>query len=168
MKAKLAVSMPQMKMMAIADLRPALYNPRKISPQALTGLRESVRRFGLVQPIIVNQRTGYVVGGAQRLKVLQAEGVTETPVVVIDLPEAEEKALNLSLNNPLLQGYFTPDVEALTRELADLNLELSAALQLSELGEQWLQLQPPPENVEVNPEDLEKTAHVCPKCGFKW
>jgi len=36
--------------MRLADLEGAPYNPRTISPAALTGLGESVRRFGLVQP----------------------------------------------------------------------------------------------------------------------
>ena len=78
----------------LADLVPAPYNPRAISDDALAGLGESIGRFGLVQPVIVNARTGRVVGGHQRLKVLQARGVEETDVVVVDLPEAEEKALN--------------------------------------------------------------------------
>ncbi len=36
---------------AVADLTPADYNPRQISDRAMAGLRESVTRFGLVQPI---------------------------------------------------------------------------------------------------------------------
>ena len=83
----------------VADLVPAPYNPRAISDGALAGLGESIGRFGLVQPIIVNARTGHVVGGHQRLKVLEAQGVEATDVVVVDLPEAEEKALNLALNS---------------------------------------------------------------------
>jgi hypothetical protein len=56
---------------AIADLVPAPYNPRTISSEALAGLRGSVERFGLVEPVVWNRRTGRVVGGHQRLKVLQ-------------------------------------------------------------------------------------------------
>ena len=88
----------------VAELVPAGYNPRTISPEALAGLGESIGRFGLVQPIIVNARTGRVVGGHQRLKVLEAKGVEATDVVVIDVPEAEEKALNLALNSPRISG----------------------------------------------------------------
>ena len=59
----------------VADLVPAAYNPWTISAEALAGLGESIGRYGLVQPIIVNARSGNVVGGHQRLKVLEAKGV---------------------------------------------------------------------------------------------
>lgn len=89
------------KMMKIADLRPANYNPRAISPAALSGLQASLKRFGLVQPIVVNKRTGNVVGGHQRIKALADLGETEADMVVVDLSEIEEKALNITLNNPV-------------------------------------------------------------------
>ena len=87
---------------AITDLMPAPYNPRTISAEALAGLRGSVERFGLVEPVVWNRRTGHVVGGHQRLKVLQAMGETSTQVIVVDLPEVEEKALNIALNSPAI------------------------------------------------------------------
>jgi len=101
------------KKMKLAELKPAPYNPRTISEAALRGLSASIKRFGLVEPIIVNKRSGNVVGGHQRLKVLEAEGVKETQVVVVDLPEAEEKALNVALNNQAIAGDFTADVQAI-------------------------------------------------------
>ncbi|MFT5303833.1 MAG: ParB-like chromosome segregation protein Spo0J, partial [Mariniblastus sp.] len=82
----------------VSDLIPADYNPRDISETALQGLRNSVERFGLVEPIVWNKRTGKVVGGHQRLKVLQQMGELETQVAVVDLNETEEKALNVALN----------------------------------------------------------------------
>jgi ParB-like chromosome segregation protein Spo0J len=93
---------------SLAELTPAPYNPRQISPEALAGLRGSVERFGLVEPVVWNRRTGSVVGGHQRLKVLQAMGESSTQVIVVDLPEAEEKALNVALNSPSISGEFTP------------------------------------------------------------
>ncbi len=93
----------------VSDLVPAAYNPRTISTEALAGLGESIGRYGLVQPIIVNARSGNVVGGHQRLKILEAKGVETTDVVVIDVEEAEEKALNLALNSPRISGEWTAD-----------------------------------------------------------
>ncbi len=124
---------PESRKMKIADLQPAAYNPRKISDAAMKGLTASVERFGLVQPIIWNRRTERVVGGHQRLKVLVAEGIEETDVIVVDLPESEEKALNLSLNNPSIAGEFTDDLDSLLAEVqADLP-ELFGDLRLDEL-----------------------------------
>jgi ParB-like chromosome segregation protein Spo0J len=76
----------QIERKPLSELIPAPYNPRAISPEALAGLRGSVERFGLVEPVVWNRRTGRVVGGHQRLKVLQQMGETETQVVVVDLP----------------------------------------------------------------------------------
>lgn len=61
-------------------------------------LKKSILEFGYVDPIIWNARTGNVIGGHQRLKVLMQSGETELDCVVLDLEETREKALNLALN----------------------------------------------------------------------
>lgn len=83
----------------VGDLKPAPYNPRTISDAALAGLTASMKRFGVVEPIIWNRRTGFVVGGHQRLAVLRNEGVERVQVVAVDLEEKEERQLNIALNN---------------------------------------------------------------------
>ncbi|MDQ5912162.1 MAG: hypothetical protein QG568_375 [Patescibacteria group bacterium] len=86
----------------IAELLPATYNPRKWSEDAITQLTESMKRFGLVDPIVVNgatDRKNIVIGGHFRLKVAKDLGYKEIPVVYIDIPDLEkEKELNLRLN----------------------------------------------------------------------
>jgi DNA modification methylase len=124
----------------LCDLSPAPYNPRAISPDALDGLRHSVERFGCVEPIIWNRRTGHVVGGHQRLKVLERLGETETQVVVVDLPEAEEKALNVALNNPAIAGEFTPELHRLLAEINETLPELSSLLRFDDLAAQTARL----------------------------
>lgn len=119
--------------MRLDELTPAPYNPRAISPEALAGLRASLERFGTVQPVIWNRQTGHVVGGHQRIKALQEMGDTETNVVVVDLPEIEEKALNVALNNPAIAGEFTADIHALPQELQAELPDLVAALRLGDL-----------------------------------
>ena len=83
----------------LSDLKPASYNPRVISVSAKTGLSASLEKFGIVQPIVWNKRTGNIVGGHQRCKVLIESSVEETDVVVVDLSDEEEIALNIALNN---------------------------------------------------------------------
>ncbi|MCD6118624.1 ParB N-terminal domain-containing protein [bacterium] len=104
----------------LEDLTPAEYNPRTISESALGGLKASIERFGLVQPIIVNSETGNIVGGHQRFRVLQQQGIKQTRVVVVDLPPDEEKALNLTLNNPGICGEFTDEALPILAELREL------------------------------------------------
>jgi DNA modification methylase len=61
-------------------------------------LMNSVEEFGYVEPIVWNKQTGNIVGGVQRVKVLQELGYTEIDSVVIDMDSVREVALNIALN----------------------------------------------------------------------
>lgn len=63
----------------IADLRPADYNPRQISEEALALLAESLRALGIVKPVVA-LRDGLIVAGHQRTRAAKVAGFTETPV----------------------------------------------------------------------------------------
>ena len=94
----------------------APYNPRRISEHDLSSLGRSLKFFGVVEPVIVNRRTGRIVGGHQRVKAAEAEGIETLPVVHVDLDEPSEKQLNLALNR--ISGDW--DEEALSKVLAEL------------------------------------------------
>lgn len=126
------MAMPSIEMRKISELTPAPYNPRVISEAAMRGLRASIERFGLVQPIVVNRTTGNIVGGHQRLKVLAEQGVTEVPCVIVELPASEEKALNLTLNNPAIAGDFT---EGVLPMLDDIQIQLPEMFEVLRLGD---------------------------------
>lgn len=89
----------------ITNLKPAQYNPRKWTESAIAQLTESIKNFGLVDPILANgakDRHNIVVGGHFRLKVAKDLGIKEVPVVYLDIPdEAKEKELNIRLNKNL-------------------------------------------------------------------
>ena len=73
---------------SVDKLNPAEYNPRKdLKPgdKEYEKLKRSIEEFGYVEPVIWNQKTGNVVGGHQRLKVLLDLGQTEIDCVVVDL-----------------------------------------------------------------------------------
>lgn len=90
---------------ALTKLKPSTYNPRKWSEKTTAALTESIQRFGLVDPILVNNaknRLNIVIGGHFRLKVAKELGYREVPVVYVDIPdEAKEKELNIRLNKNL-------------------------------------------------------------------
>jgi DNA modification methylase len=65
--------------------------------------------------------------------VLQQLGEQETQVVVVDLDETDEKALNLALNNPAIAGEFTPAVHELLAELRAAAPELHELLRFGDL-----------------------------------
>ncbi len=98
---------PQLTVVSVSikELKPAAYNPRKWSEDAIAGLTASIKQFGLVDPILVNgadNRRNIVIGGHFRLKVAKDLGYREVPVVYVDIPdEAKEQELNIRLNRNL-------------------------------------------------------------------
>lgn len=91
----------QIEKKKVIDLVPADYNPRKdLKPgdKEYEKLKRSINEFGYVDPLIWNKRTSRLVGGHQRLKVLKDMGIDEVDVVVVDMDEEKEKALNVALN----------------------------------------------------------------------
>ena len=59
--------------MKIKDLKPADYNPRKISDKKLGMLDKAMREFGDLSGVVFNRKTGNLVGGHQRIKNLDPE-----------------------------------------------------------------------------------------------
>lgn len=114
----------EVRVLPIDRLVPAPYNPRKVlkpTDKAYRKLENSLRQFGLVEPLVWNERTGHVVGGHARLAILNAMGVTQVPVSVVNLSDAQEKALNVVLNNQEAQSRYDPSRLAdLLDELGDL------------------------------------------------
>lgn len=107
----------------VEKLNPAKYNPRKdLKPgdPEYEKLKKSIETFGYVEPVIWNKRTGHIVGGHQRLKILLEQGAAEVDCVVVDIDETEEKALNVALNK--VSGDWN------LPKLADLISELDEAM----------------------------------------
>jgi len=86
----------------IRDLKFADYNPRKASRKEWNDLKESLKKFGFVEPVVVNsaeERYNIIIGGHFRTKVALEVGIKEIPVLYVDLPNIEdEQELNLRLN----------------------------------------------------------------------
>jgi DNA modification methylase len=85
-----------------SDLKPAAYNPRKWDSNALSNLTESIKKFGVIDPLIVNSaenRKNILIGGHFRYEVAKRLGIKEIPVVYVNIPNIDkEKELNLRLN----------------------------------------------------------------------
>lgn len=103
-----------------SQIKFATYNPRVIDDSNQKKLIKGIRENGLVEPLVVNKRTGNtLVSGHQRLtaadKIYKKD--YDVPVSIIDVDEETEKKLNVQLNNPSMQGEW--DLSA----LADLAID---------------------------------------------
>ena len=91
----------KIKTRKISDLIRAEYNPRELTKEQQNQLTDSLKRFGLVDPIIVNthkDRKNILVGGHQRMKVWESMGNETIPTVEVNLSLEKEKELNVRLN----------------------------------------------------------------------
>lgn len=163
---------------SIDRINAAAYNPRVDLQQEdpeYEKLKRSIEEFGYVEPIVWNERTGNMVGGHQRFKILKARGDTEVTVSVVDLDYQQERLLNLALNK--VSGRW--DDEALARLLDELQaagaeLDLSG-FEENEIDELLAEFTEPAtdqlgdfQNSELDASDYNETQFdcKCPRCGF--
>ena len=85
----------------VGDLIFAEYNPRQLTKDQQKHLKDSITRFGLVDPIVVNNhkdRKNIIVGGHQRVRVATDMGINKVPTVEVKLTYDKERELNVRLN----------------------------------------------------------------------
>ncbi|MFA6896863.1 MAG: DNA modification methylase [Patescibacteria group bacterium] len=136
----------KIEMVPIDQLRLCEYNPRNLSEKREKDLTESIKRFGLVDALIVNKnisRKNVLIGGHQRYAIAKKLGYTEMPVVFVDLPLEKEKELNLRLNRNT--GEWNLD---LLREF-DIDLLLDIGFDDNDLAGIW------DENLEIEDDNFD-------------
>ena len=155
----------------ITELLPAGYNPRKaLKPgdKEYEKLKRSIQQFGYVEPVIWNKRTGYVVGGHQRLTVMKDLGYTEVECVVVDLDTTHEKALNVALNK-ISGEWDETKLQALFQDLQMSNYDVSLTgfdeVEIEKLFQDVVQAAVKEDSFDVDAE-LEKP--VFTKTGDLW
>ena len=98
----------ELEKVKIEQLEPAAYNPRQISTKQYKDLKESITKFGIVDPIIVNKNSYTIVGGHQRYKICKELGYKEIGCIILDLNKEQERELNIRLNKNT--GEFDMDL----------------------------------------------------------
>lgn len=150
----------------ISELIDAEYNPRRLSKDQYKNIKDSLTRFGMVDPIIVNvhpDRKNIIIGGHMRAKVWGDMGNDTIDAVEISLTPDKERELNIRLNKNA--GEWDWDILANQFDDADLiewgftEEELTGNFSALPLGETEGD---EVEDVPENSDDIK-----CPKCGFK-
>jgi DNA modification methylase len=136
------------KLWDVEKLVGAEYNPREITDKQFDELQDSIKRFGFVDPIIVNtheERNGIIIAGHQRTRVAKSLGMKEIPAVELKLTLEQEKELNVRHNKSggkfdmdALANFFEVDelmdwgFEDWELGVDDFNIEEDEALQAEE------------------------------------
>ena len=155
---------------AVKEINPAEYNPRKdLKPgdPEYEKLKKSILEFDMVEPLVWNKQTGNLVGGHQRLKILQELGIKKVDVSVVDLSPVKEKALNIALNK--IQGEWDfPKLKDLLQELdtGGFDMEITG-FDPGEIEELMTQFHVPEEGLTNDDEIPEQVETVC-KTGDLW
>ncbi|MGF6354054.1 ParB-like chromosome segregation protein Spo0J [Paenibacillus sp. 4624] len=167
------------KIVPIDQINAAAYNPRiDLQPgdPEYEKLRRSIEQFGYVEPIVWNERTGNMVGGHQRYKIMVNElGHTELKVSVVDLDDQQERLLNIALNK--ISGRWDEEaLAALLDELQATGAELTlSGFDDTEIDSLLADFKEPSEdqlgdftNKELDVSDFDESNFdcKCPRCGF--
>lgn len=113
------VKMPTAEMIDIALLKPYKKNTKRHNQTQIDNVAESIRKFGFVQPFVIDKNNEVVIGHC-RLLAAQKLGIKELPCVRVDyLTAAQVKALRI-LDNKLNESEW--DLDFLNEELPEIDL----------------------------------------------
>ena len=100
-------------MMKISQVEPNREQPRKdFDKEKLEELAESIRQFGVIQPLLVQKRDGYyeIIAGERRWRASQIAGLKEVPVIIRDY--SEQEVVEISLIENIQREDLNPIEEA--------------------------------------------------------
>ena len=133
--------------------------------------------FRLAAPIVINSANHRLIDGHQRVKALELLGqefvhIDDVFTVNMEPDGIEERALNVALENPAVQGTFTEGVVGLVAEIENLLPDVYQSLNFDTLAESLVLIfRDPPTAEEVqevgDPASETKTMQ-CPECGYRW
>ena len=116
-------------LMDINKVEPNREQPRKnFDEDALLELSESIKQFGVLQPLLVQDKNGYyeIIAGERRWRAAKMAGLKEVPVIIKDLTEQE--IVEISLIENIQRENLNPIEEAIAykRLLTEFNLKQDA------------------------------------------
>ena len=115
------VPVPAETMMKISDIEPNRDQPRKnFDKEALDELADSIRQFGIIQPIVVQKKDDYyeIIAGERRWRAAKMAGLKEIPVVIKEF--SDQQIVEISLIENIQREDLNPVEEALAyRRLID-------------------------------------------------
>lgn len=158
----------------VNDLISPDWNPRSISDADLKRLETSLKEFGYIEPIIVNDVNMHVVGGNQRLTALKRLGYNEVDVIYVHIEDiTKEKACNVALNK--ISGQWDNEklkvvLEEIHLSPIDIDLTGFEELELKQFDifedeEDYIIPDDEPEYDESIADDIDII--VCPSCGYE-
>lgn len=163
MKKEELFAQSEVKTIMRSKIKPSDYNPRTISEEERNNLKRSLKKYGVVGGIVINEQTGNtIVGGHQKIAVLDdifkfKEGNDyEIRAEFVNIDEKTEKELNITLNNPNVGGQWDYDkLAAIIPDIDYKNAGLTEA-DLSMIGVDYNFKSPIEDNISSEIFDLQE------------
>ncbi len=123
---KTAGSDEQITTLRLTSMEPNRDQPRKqFDEDSLIELADSIRQFGVLQPLLVQKKEDYyeIIAGERRWRAAKIAGLKEVPVIIRDL--TDQQAVELSLIENIQRENLNPMEEAAAykRLLTEFNLK---------------------------------------------
>ncbi len=97
-------------------------NPNEMSKLKMDGLKDTIKRFGFLEPIIID-KDNVMIDGEHRFRVLKEMGETEIPVIRIDVGNIDRMMIRQTMNK--LRGVHNPreDIEDLIKISKEISVQ---------------------------------------------
>lgn len=158
----------------INTLKPNPKNPRTATREAMDRLKIKLDRLGQFKDIIIDTRTGYIIGGHMRYEALKEMGVLDVKVSYVTSENDEEAWEYAFTDNDNIGLYDKEQVLSIAEQYPEL-VKKDTYVQFDEpesLEHFMKQFDKPLMEVEeVAEEETEKKEGkeiTCPKCGNIW
>lgn len=99
-------------MVKISEVEPNRNQPRKnFDEDALLELSESIKQFGIIQPLVVQKRKDYyeIIAGERRWRAAKMAGLKEVPVIIKDYTDQEIVEISLIENIQREDRSYRPE-----------------------------------------------------------
>ncbi len=164
------LTLGDVRVLPIDDVRPYWRNPRRVPEEAVNALMESLRTYGYQQPIVVDAENEIVIGHT-RYAAMRRLGYAEVMVVVADLPAAKISQLRVIDNRAA--EFSSWDFEALVAELEDFDAGLLTALFPEvHLSTEQITAERDAADDRLMEQEWDKVVNevgfVCPSCYHEW
>ena len=108
-----------LKSLKINEVEPNREQPRKnFDQEALEGLAESIKTYGVIQPIVVTKKDNYyaIIAGERRWRASKIAGIAEIPAIIREDDERKNKEI------ALIENIQREDLNAYEKAMAIKNL----------------------------------------------
>ena len=163
------IKIPSIELISVDKLTVDGKNPNKMTTKQKEALRENFKRYGFIVPLITNKEY-LIADGEHRLEIAIEEGMTEVPVIALQVNDVDRRIIRQVLNKLRGTHEFELDIQEYkyiteNNALTDLSVLLAESENALKTLVDYKRDMPMFKEKEIN---FIKTEKKCPKCGYEW